>query len=665
MVNASRVRRTTLPYLEYGTKSKGEDSSKNKKNGTPNSDRSIREPYPPIKLIMFLNGPSCQGASMITASLPRWDLRDLYQAIDDPQIDLDLARIDTESCAFAKCYENRLTAGAVTPAELYEAFHAYEAIARLLTRLGSYASLLYSTDTKDPHRGAFLQKIREHESLVASRTLFFDLELGQVPESIFKAYLKDPILTPYYHYLNVLRDNSAFHLSQAEELILEKTANSRGRAFRRLFTEIVSRMTFTLALDGELQTLTQAELLAYNYHTDRSTREKASQALATTLKDKAPELTFIMNTLLAEKDVLDRLRGFTRPESSRHLDNELPESAVDTMIEVVTENFPLVEDYYKLKAHILGLDKLQHFDRYAPLLPSKKKIPYERACQIVLEAYHQFSPIMHDLAQDFFQKNWIDVPVSEGKRGGAFCAGVSPDLHPFILLNYTQEPHDVMTLAHELGHGIHDRLASKQHVLDYHPVLPLAETASIFGEMLTFERLFQELDSDEDRLALLCEKLEGTFATVFRQASMFCFERQIHAARREQGELTTAQYNDLWQECMGAMFGTSLELGEDHAWTWLYIPHIIQTPFYVYAYAFGELLVLALYARYRAEGESFVATYLDLLAAGGSKAPQELLAQLGIDITQPSFWQGGCDLISASLCQAKELAHKLGKGSPT
>ena len=385
---------------------------------------------------------------------------------------------------------------------------------------------------------------------------------------------------------------------------------------------------------------------------------KATESLAATLEENTPTLTFIMNTLLAEKDVMDRLRGFERPESSRHLDNELPEKAVDTMVDVCVANFSIVEEYYELKSKLLGIDDLTHFDRYAPLKQAEENIAYEKACEIVLDAYRAFSPEMHELALPFFKEGWIDVPVADGKRGGAFCAGVSPDHHPYILLNYTGKPRDVMTLAHELGHGLHDRLAAKNHVLDYHPVLPLAETASTFGEMLTFEKLFAELDSDDERLALLCEKLEDTFATVFRQISMFRFERRIHEARRSEGELATERFNELWQECMGEMFGNSLTLGDPHKWTWAYIPHIVQTPFYVYAYAFGELLVLSLYARYKEQGESFIQQYTNFLAAGGSKAPATLLAELDIDACDPSFWQGGCDLIKQNLKRAQELAAK-------
>ena len=600
-----------------------------------------------------------QSTAPETQQLPRWDLSGLYQDISDPKIESDLDSLDARAGDFQKTYEGRLVEGQVSADELHTALQEYESMVRLAARIGSYASLVYSTNTTDPARGALYQKVRERSSRTSTKMIFLGLELGKVPEEVFAKYLAAEPLAPFHHYLEVQRESAKHHLSQAEETILEETANTRGRAFRRLSTEVISRMKFQLEVDGEVKELSQSELLAYNYHPDRQLRQKATDSLARTLQDNAPTLTFIMNTLLAEKDVMDRLRGYSTPESSRHLDNELPDAAVDTMVDVVVKNFSIVADYYKLKGKLLGIDKLMHYDRYAPLKKAEESIAYEKACDIVLEAYKAFSPQLHELALPFFEDNWIDVPVAEGKRGGAFCAGVSPDHHPYILLNYTNKPRDVMTLAHELGHGLHDRLASKQHALDYHPVLPLAETASTFGEMLTFEKLFSQLDSDEERLALMCEKLEDTFATVFRQISMYRFEKAMHKARREEGELTTERYNELWQECMGEMFGDVLELGEPHAWTWLYIPHIVQTPFYVYAYAFGELLVLALYARYKEEGEPFIGRYMELLAAGGSRAPQAILGDLGIDITDAAFWQGGCDLIAANLAKAQELAGKV------
>lgn len=598
------------------------------------------------------------SATTATQELPRWDLTDLYAGTDDPKIDSDLDNLEAQATKFQKTFEGTIATGNCSAEKMKEALDDYQSMMNLATKIGSYASLLYSTDTTDSSRGALLQKVRERSSRVSTKMLFFDLELGQAPDEVFQKYLEAECLSVYRHYLTVQRESARYNLTQTEETILEETANCRGRAFRRLFTETVSRMKFELEVEGEVKKLTQSELLAYNYSPNREMRRKATESLAATLEQNTPTLAFIMNTLLAEKEVMDRLRGFERPESSRHLDNELPEKAVDTMVDVCVQNFSIVEEYYELKSRLLGIDELTHYDRYAPLKKAEENIAYSKACEVVLDAYRAFSNDLHELALPFFEDGWIDVPVAEGKRGGAFCAGVSPDHHPYILLNYTGKPRDVMTLAHELGHGLHDRLAAKNHILDYHPVLPLAETASTFGEMLTFEKLFAELDSDEDRLALLCEKLEDTFATVFRQVSMFRFERRIHEARRSEGELPTERFNELWQECMGEMFGKSLTLGDPHKWTWAYIPHIIQTPFYVYAYAFGELLVLSLYAKYKEEGESFIGQYMDFLAAGGSKAPADLLAALGIDACDPSFWQGGCDLIKENLRRAKQLAAK-------
>ncbi len=409
-----------------------------------------------------------QTTTAAKKELPRWDLTDLYQGCDDPALENDLNRLEQLASEFQEAYQGKLVDGSCSSGDLKATLESYEAMVRLATRIGSFASLLYSTNTQDPERGALLQKVREKSSRVSTKLIFFALELGRCPEDAFHRYQAAAELAPFHHYLKVQRESARYHLSQEEETILEETANSRGRAFRRLFTEVVSRMKFQLEVEGEVKTLTQAELLAYNYNPNRELRKAASESLATTLEENAPTLTFIMNTLLAEKDVLDRLRGYESPESSRHLDNELPAEAVDTRVDVCVKNFDIVEDYYKLKGQLLGLDNLTHFDRYAPLKKSEEVIAYEKACQIVLEAYKAFSPKMYELALPFFEQGWIDVPVAEGKRGGAFCAGVSPDHHPYILLNYTEKPRDVMTLAHELGHGLHDPQAAKHHGPEYH-----------------------------------------------------------------------------------------------------------------------------------------------------------------------------------------------------
>ena len=595
-----------------------------------------------------------------TVTLPTWDLSDLYSGLQDPRLEADLAEALERAVQFEKDWRGRIATPDLAPEALARALDEFEGLQRKAALPQSYASLLFSTDTTDPRRGALVQRTQELGSEIATHLIFFDLEIGQIPEERWALLAPEPALAQYRHYLEHERELARHYLTEPEEKVLEETANCRGRAFRRLFTELTSRLKYPMERDGEVRELTQSELLALLYDPDREVRRKAAEVLGQTLERNAHPLHFTFNTLLLEKQVMDRLRRFSRPEASRNLDNEIPDAAVDTMVEVAASNYELVARYYRLKRRLLGLDQLWHYDRYAPLLAEQESLPFEKAREIVLGAFGQFSPRFAELAEPFFTRSWIDAAPAPGKRGGAFCAGVTPDTHPYVLLNYTGKPRDVMTLAHELGHGLHDCLASRQNLLNYHPVLPLAETASTFAEMLVFEKLQGDLESPRERLALLAEKLEDTFATVFRQVSMFRFEQRVHGLRREMGELDLESMNATWQASLQEMFGDSLTLGDDHRWTWLYVPHFVQTPFYVYAYAFGELLVLSLYARYREEGAAFQERYFELLAAGGSKRPQELLAELSIDIGSPAFWQGGCDLIRRNLERAELLAEELG-----
>ena len=587
-----------------------------------------------------------------TNGLPTWDLSDLYDGVDDSRLDTDLNSMVDQASEFEEKYKGRIASVDVTADLLCSALNDYEALMTVQYKPGSYANLLFSTNTADSQRGALLQRTREVGSAAATHLIFFDLEIGKIPQETFDRIIDDPQLAPYRHYLEHERALAAHHLSEPEEKILEETANTRGRAFGRLFTEITSRQTFRMG-DEEL---TQSELLVNFYNPDRETRKAAAVALTDTLKQDAHVLTFIFNTLLHEKQILDGLRGYSSPEVSRHLDNEVDEVVVNTVADVCVDNYDIAADYYTLKRQLLRLDELTHYDRYAPLLGDRGNIPFGEAQGMVMDAFGKFSPQLAEITEPFFSKRWIDAELRAGKRGGAYCAGVTPDLHPYVFMNYTGKPRDVMTLAHELGHGIHDVLASKQSLLNYHPVLPLAETASTFGEMLVFDQLQSTLASSEERLALLCGKIEDIFATVFRQIAMYRFEQEAHRLRREKGEQTTEAYCEVWQRMMQEMFGDSLKLGEDHQWWWLYIPHVFQLSFYVYAYSFGELLVLSLYAQYQRDGESFVPRYFDLLSAGCSATPSQLVAEMGIDIASPNFWQGGCDLIREKVEQAKALA---------
>ena len=591
-----------------------------------------------------------------TEALPTWDLSDLYAGGEDPRLDGDMGEAARRAQQFERKYKGSIAVSGLSAAHLRQALADYEDLLTLQYKPGAYAGLLYSTDTTDPARGALLQKTREFDSSTATHLVFFDLEIGRIPLKTYDRIKDAPKLAPYRHYLDHERRMAAHNLSEPEEKILVETANSRGSAFARLATEVNSRTRFRIEEEGEVVEKTQSEILVLLYDPDRETRRRAAAAITGGLRRNTHVGTFIYNTLLHEKEVLDRLRSYRAPEDSRHLNNELSGGGVDTVSEVCAANYGTVAAYYHLKRRLLGLDELTHYDRYAPISGEESKIPFGQARDIVLGSFGEFSPRLLDICEPFFERRWIDAALADGKRGGAYCAGITPDLHPYVFLNYTDSPRDVMILAHELGHGIHDVLASGNHLLDYHPVLPMAETASTFAEMLVFDRLRGELESDGERLALLCGKIEDTFATVFRQIAMYRFEQQAHRVRREEGELPSERFDELWQRNMQAMFGDALTLGDDHACWWLYIPHIVDVPFYVYAYAFGELLVLALYARYRSEGEAFVERYFELLAAGGSRAPAELLAGLGIDVSSRDFWQGGCDLIRQRVDEAAALA---------
>lgn len=585
-----------------------------------------------------------------------WDLSDLYAGPDDPGIQGDCDRLLARARAFEERYRGRIAAEELTPETLRTALDDYEAINRERTRPLAYASLRFSADTSDPGRGALLQKTQVESTAISTHLIFFDLEIGRIPDETFRRVIADPSLAAYRHYLEHERAIARHHLTEPEEKLLEELSNTGVRAWIRLFSEYTARTVFRVRLDGEIREMNQSEALALLYDPDRDVRAAVAAAVTEALQGRSHVLTFIYNNLLLEKSTLDRLRRYDYPEQARHESNELSPEVVQNVVDVCVGGYDIVAEYYDLKRRLLGLDELTHVDRYAPLYDVRTEIPFERAREIVLDSFGRFDPSMREMADPFFTRNWIDAEVRPGKRGGAFCSYVSPDLHPYVFMNYTSKARDVMTLAHELGHALHGILASRNHFLDFYPALPMAETASVFAEMLVFEQLQQEIEDPRERLALLAGKIEDTFATVFRQATMFRFEQEAHRARRQEGELTTERYSSIWQARMQEMFGDSVRLGEEHAWWWLYIPHVFASPFYVYAYAFGELLVLALYARYKQEGAPFVQRYVDLLATGGSAAPEQVLSHLGIDIRRKEFWQGGVDLIRDMVRRAKELA---------
>ena len=570
-----------------------------------------------------------------------WNLGDLFSGADDPKLGAALAAAQTRAEQFEAEYKGKIASLELPAETLGAALREYEAIQQEAAKPIAFASLWFTTDTGDPARGAFLQKMREESTRLSLPLLFFELELAALADDTLAPLLNTPEIVRYKHFLGIVRASRSHLLSETEERLMEELANTGGRAFGRLFEETVSNAVF----EWNGQTLGLAQITAKLMDSDREVRRTAAEAFTAGLKPHSRTLTYIFNTLLQNKAVQDRLRRYPSAQASRHLANELDEATVSLVVDTVVRNYPLVARYYHLKREILGVDTLTHYDRYAPLFEAEETITYPQAQEIVLDAFGGFSQAMRDRAAEFFDKNWIDAPATQGKASGAFCSYVTPDTHPYVLVNYLGRMKDVMTLAHELGHGVHASLSRWQSLLNFQGTLPLAELASTFGEMLVFERAVQSA-ALKDKLALYAEKIEGAFATIPRQTALYRFELAIHAHRREQGELTTEEFGNYWQQEVQAMFGDAVALGEEHRLWWSYVGHFIAAPFYVYAYSFGELLVLSLYQQAKAGGPAFAEKYLEMLALGGSLTPQELMERVGVDLSDPAFWQGGFDVLS-------------------
>lgn len=496
--------------------------------------------------------------------------------------------------------------------------------------------------------GALDQRIREVDAQCGTETVFFELEWNNLSDEKATKLLHSTLLGKYNHYLTSLRKHRPHQLSEAEEKILLEKEISGRRSWTTLFNKVLSSYKF-----GEQQR-TEEEVLTDLYSEEREVRQTAADELTEGLRANSHILTHIFNTLAADKMVMDKLRKHTSWVSSMNLENELNDSTVEILVQAVTSRYDLVERYYNVKKGILGVDQLEDFDRYAPLpsLPSTK-VSWQPCKDIVLTSFAAFSPEMAKIAADFFDKRWIHAPIAQGKRGGAFAHPCVPDVHPYVLVNYTGNLRDVSTVAHELGHGVHQVLASGKGHFNSNTPLPLAETASVFAELLVFNNQLELLENKEERRAFICQKLESIFATVFRQTAMNRFEELMHDGRRNHGELSSEQLSEYWLATQQAMFGDSVTLREDYGIWWSYIPHFLSTPGYVYSYAFGELLVLALYGLYKKEGESFVQKYMELLSAGGSLSPYTLMEPFGIDLDDPNFWQGGLDVIEELLVEVE------------
>ena len=588
------------------------------------------------------------------SAAPQWSLDDLFTGPDDPRIaqTLDAAKADAE--AFATRYRGKVAG--LSPADLCEAIAAAEALMQSATKPAAFASLRFAADTR-PENGALVQSVREQTTSATLPLLFFDVELTALGAPRLRELAADPALARYRHYLETVAARAAFRLTEAEERVLEEKNNTGARSWVRLYEEITSSLRFSVP--GHDAPLTLSQTLDLQYSVDRETRRQSAEAVAAGLEPYARNLAFIFNTLLQDKATEDRLRGQTYQEQARDLANELTPETVETVVQTATDGYGLVARYYAAKQKLLGLDTLYHYDRYAPVVADgEPSIGWETARETVLTAFRAFDPTYAHAAQEFFDQNWIDAAPRENKRGGAFCSYITPDLHPYIFLNYLDKAGDVRTLAHELGHGIHSYVSREQSYLNFHGTLPMAEVASTFAEMLVFDELIKDATPAE-KLTAYAHQIEQAIATIFRQAALYRFEQSIHAQRRTGQELTVARFGELWQENTGAMFAGSVTLLPGHALWWTYVRHFIATPFYVYAYTFGEMLALALYQRYRETGQAFVAPYLTLLRAGGSLSPAELVAPLGVDLESPAFWQGALDILAQQVEAFETLAREV------
>ncbi len=586
--------------------------------------------------------------------MPEWDLSDLYKSPDAPEVTRDLEKGAADAKALKEKWSGKLVALGGDGARLAEAVKAYEDLSDLLGKLGSYAGLLYAANQTDPARAKFYGDTSEKLTAISSDLLFFELELNQIDDDKLEAALRHPALARYKPWFDDLRKEKPYQLDEKlEQLFHEKGQTARG-AWNRLFNETMSGLRFDVA--GYDEPLTLEPTLNLMSDPKRERRQAGAEALAKVLKDNVRLFTLITNTLAKDKEISDRWRGFKDVADSRHLANRVEAPVVDALVTSVRAAYPrLSHRYYAMKAKWLGMEKMAHWDRNAPL-PEKpdRTITWPEAQEMVLNAYAGFAPEMASIAKPFFDRNWIDAPVRPGKAPGAFSASTVPSVHPYVMMNYLGKPRDVMTLAHELGHGVHQVLAAKQGPLLAPTPLTLAETASVFGEMLTFQALLKETKDPREKKAMIAGKVEDMINTVVRQVAFYTFERKVHEERRK-GELTSDRLSEMWLEVQKESLGPAIEFKPGYEVFWTYIPHFIHSPFYVYAYAFGDCLVNSLYGLYREAHPGFVEKYFEMLKAGGSKHHSELLAPFGLDARDPEFWNKGLHVLEGMIDELERM----------
>jgi oligoendopeptidase F len=579
-----------------------------------------------------------------------WDLDPLVDGEGEPGADRLLSEAQERSATFAERYQGRI--GEIDGAGLAAAVAELQAISELVGKAGTYAMLRFATNTAEPRNGALLQRVQEQATVVETRLLFFELEWAELDDARVEELLQADGLDTARHHLRTIRRYRPHLLSEPEEKVMSEKSVTGRDAWTRLFSELTSAVE--VDVDGDKVALDVA--LAKLMSPDRELRKRVQQAVTDALQPTLRTRAFVFNTLMADKSTDDRLRRYPSWISSRNLANEASDESVQALVDAVRGAYDIPQRWYRLKARLLGIDRLKDYDRMASVATADESFDWDQAKEIVLGSFGDFSPVLADTARQFFDERWIDAPPRPNKRGGAFCSYAVPSAHPYVMLNYTSRRRDVLTLAHELGHGLHAALARDRGILEHHTPLTLSETASVFGETLVFRRLLDEASTPDSRLTLLAEHVEGSIATVFRQVAMNRFEELAHTARRSEGELSVERLGELWNESQEELLADSVEITDNYRCWWSYVPHFIGTPGYVYAYAYGQLLALSVYGRYLEEGEAFVPRYIELLSAGGSRSPEDLGAIAGLDLTDPGFWNRGLELVRDQLDRAEEAA---------
>jgi oligoendopeptidase F len=582
-----------------------------------------------------------------------WNLTDLYASPQDPAVSADMENSLTAARDFQSEYQGKEIAS-LSPPDFLRALKRYEAILEEGLKPFLYGSLLFSEDTQNPEYKSLLQKGKEAWNRLENTLLFFRLALTRLPDSSLKILSEYPALEDYRHALDFHRRFQPFTLQAKEEEIVNRKNLTGRSAFTNLFDEFTGSFVFRLSVGGEEKELTGSEMLALLHSPDGELREKAFRTFLQHHGQNSLVLTALFNALILDHREEDDFRGYKEPMQRTHLENEISPAAVELMMGATERYYPLAREYFQIKACLLGLPKLKNCDLYAPLPGGHREIPFAEAKALLLDSFGRFHPLFGRIAAEFFGKEWVDAKIRKGKYGGAFCSGLTPSLHPYILLNYTGNLRDALTLAHEMGHGIHFYLARKQSLLNFDPPLTLAETASVFGEMIMVQALLRDEGDLEIRQALLCAEIEDIIATVFRQNVLTRFEQAVYELRRDH-LLGAEEIGNLWWRENEKLFGKAVEMVPEYRWGWSYISHFIHSRFYCYSYIFGELVVLALYEKYLEEGETFIPGFVRLLESGGSASPNELLARLGLDVNRPDFWERGFKVIRNLIDELKSL----------